>query len=125
MDIMTEGYVVSLGVVGYGQEYFRVTHALVECFAAFFEFLGLLLHFEIEDSGLVTPHPAQAPAGGRYVGYGLEFHGIGGPKDVDVGVEHFQEVGLAFILEDKGFGGEAVGGGVHRRVGTALRSLGA
>ena len=108
MDIGSEDGVVSFGV-GQGREGYCATPVLVQ----FFEFGGVGFHFPIEHSGLVALHPAQTPAGGYYVRYEIDFHLVGGLKEVEIGLPYFHKKILVLVLEDKGFGGEPVAEGVH------------
>jgi hypothetical protein len=41
----------------------------------------------VDEGGLVAPHAAKTPAGGHHVGYEVDFDGVGGLKEVVIGVE--------------------------------------
>ena len=85
----------------------------------------LIIHFNVQHGRLVAPDPAQAPARGYYVAYDVDFHLVGGQKEVEIGVHELQQMVHALVREGEGLGGEAEFGGVYRRIGEVIGSLGA
>jgi hypothetical protein len=120
VDVVAENGRDSLGFIYETGESEAAAHVLVGSQEAFTKILGLSIHFNIEHGGFEAPDAAQTPTGGDHVRYQTYLDRARRLKIFEIVVQHFQELVLAFVLENQGCGGDAVADGVYRTSGTAF-----